>query len=634
MMRTWKKVLYDNQVNMFHINEISQKHLWKGIFAFLFFLLIFALIISWNTPAIGYESSIYYATPLILWLSISGSFIAATFFVILTIAKKELNKYQLWKVGIIIIYLIYVICLSLFIIRGYYMWCMTGDPASHIGWINETVKSGYIPTSLAYPFIHIFSSEIVIISGLDLVILHKFIPLFFGMLCIFFMYILGKTLFNYDDGAVLVAILSCCLTFGWYVNLTPNALSNLFIPFAFYLFIKFFQKRKGNFTTLFSIIIIVIPLFHILPSIVLVLVLLTYMIPLKMTELKQKINKNVKNFNREKVLRKFAYPLLLLITWMIFWFSSFWAYKFIIRNLYESSFLGVNNSKGTDFLDMITYAQGYGFSVIDLSLKNYGAVLILFILSIFSLRLIWKDAILKEKYKYLFPFFGPFFATILVMLLLFMYNLPFSPLRLMTYSSILGTIFSAFFFHFIFNKIKKEINNIPIVLMFTITIVTLIIFAIFILSVISLYPSPYNLETSYHTTKSELKGMSFIYDYRDTNIPITGITAAPGRFSHALLTPEQQLSQKIPLYFEDGRVPWHFGHNEPYSMFSSYIYETDLIITVRDRMIYEDIFPEMAAIRFTKQDFEKLKIVPNLITLYSNGEFDYMKIDAKNQVKL
>ncbi len=56
------------------------------------------------------------------------------------------------------------------------------------------------------------------------------------------MYVLAKAVFSNRDGALLAGVLSCCLTFGWYLNLTPNELSNMFMPFALFLIIKYLQK--------------------------------------------------------------------------------------------------------------------------------------------------------------------------------------------------------------------------------------------------------------------------------------------------------------------------------------------------------------------------------------------------------
>lgn len=81
--------------------------------------------------------------------------------VVVAIAKDELDRSSFWKIGFLLVFLSYTVCLALFIIRSYYMWCMTGDPASHIGWIKETINTGHIAGGVIYPVIHIYVSEIV-----------------------------------------------------------------------------------------------------------------------------------------------------------------------------------------------------------------------------------------------------------------------------------------------------------------------------------------------------------------------------------------------------------------------------------------------------------------------------------------
>ena len=59
------------------------------------------------------------------------------------------------------------------------MWCIGGDPASHLGWIKEILTTGETPLSLFYPIVHIYISEWVYVSGLDIIILHKIVPFIF-----------------------------------------------------------------------------------------------------------------------------------------------------------------------------------------------------------------------------------------------------------------------------------------------------------------------------------------------------------------------------------------------------------------------------------------------------------------------
>jgi len=80
------------------------------------------------------------------------------------------------------------------------------------------------------------------------------------------------------------------------------------------------------------------------------------------------------------------------------------------------------------------------------------------------------------------------------------------------------------------------------------------------------------------------------------------------------------------MYLEDQIVPWHFGYDEYRTLSALYANEIDMIITQRDRLQYVDLFPDMAKLRFTEQDFERLDYDPGICFLYSNGGFDLRKV--------
>ena len=612
---------------MFSPSAIQRQRFQKVLLTFLFLLLSVALVITWNTPATGYESSIYRSTPLILWVSLIASVIVGVALVVVSIVKNELDRSSLWKIGFLLVFLSYTVCLALFIIRGYYMWCMTGDPASHIGWIKETINAGHVPTSIIYPITHIYLSELVYFTGLDLVVLHKIVPLAIGSLCVLFMYVLAKALFANYGCALLAGVISCCLTFGWYHNLTPNALSNMLIPFALFLIIKFLQTREWTWAIPLSAIIILYPVFHVLPAIVLGLVLLTLWIPVKLAETIQNLRERrayILKYNREDL--RLVVPFLLLLSWFIFWISSFQVFGHTIKDIYDTVALEEKESKGAAFLDQISYAQNYGYSVVEQALKVYGVQAILVLLSLLALLLLWREFSSRGQNKPLLSLYGPFIAILFMMGILFIFNLPFGPFRFMIYISMLGTLFAAYLLsHFLVDR-KSKNNSLLQRTAFKVPCVTAVIILLFLASMLILYPSPYNLGMSYHTTQSEVMGMTFFYDHRDLDVPVTGITVAPGRFSHAFLTPEEQSVQCLPMYLEDRAVPWHFGYNRHHTLAAHYTDETNLIITQRDRQIYLDIFPDMAKFRFTEQDFEQLDYDPGISLLYSNGGFDLREI--------
>ena len=616
------------RANTFEISEIHWERFWKITLTCLFLLISAALIVVWNTPATGYESSIYQSTPLILWVSIVASFIVGVILVATSIAKNGLNYSYLWKMGILLILLSYVICLSLFVIRGYYAWHINSDPGYHIRYIKETLNTGYAPTSIIYPITHIYLSEISFFTGLDLIILHQLVPVIFGLFCVLFMYVLAKSLFPSRNGALLVAVISCCLTFDWYLDLTPNALSNLFFPFALFLIIKFFQKRERTWAIALSIVIYCYPVFHILPAIILGLILFTLGIPNILSEMIQNLRErevHVLKYSSSNL--RLVYPLLLLLIWIIFWISSFQVFGYTVWDIYQKVALEGGETKGMAFLDQIVYAQNYGYSVIEQALKEYSAVLLLFSLSLLALPLLWRDFTTKGQSKFLFSFYGSYFAILIVMGALFVFNLPFGPFRLMIYISMLGTLFAAYLLTYFLTDRKTK--RIPLLqtTYFKVMCATVVITFLFFTSMLTLYPSPYNLGANHQTTQSEVMGMTFCYYHRNVNTPVTVLTFSLEGFTNAFLNPEEQASHCFPPPTDkDQRIPWHFGYDRYFTLSSVYSSETYMCITQKDKLQYVDLFPEIARLRFTDMDFERLDHDPSVDFLYSNGGFDLRKV--------
>ena len=160
--------------------------------------------------------------------------------------------------------------------------------------------------------------------------------------------------------------------------------------------------------------------------------------------------------------------------------------------------------------------------------------------------------------------------------------------------------------------------------------VAMIISVLFLGNMLTLYPSPYALGTSYQNTRSEVAGMEYFFDHRNVTTPLTGISIAPERFAALLLTPEEITIQRLSKYYLNNKdhIPWHFGYDNNSSISSAYDKETDLAITSKDRVTYTDIFPDMAKHRFTTQDFQRLEFDPGVDALYSNGGFDFFKINV------
>lgn len=606
-------------------NAIHEQRFQKIIFIFLFLLLSVALIITWNAPAVGYEVSIYRSTPLILWVSLISSVIVGITVVVTSAAKNEFDQCSLWKIGFLLIFLSYVVCLALFIIRSYYMLGVGGDAASHIGWIKDILNIGHLPTSLIYPTIHIYLSETILITGLDLIFLHKIAPLIFSLLCILFMYVFARTLLSKSAEVLLAVVISCSLAFGWYLDLTANALANHFLPFALFLVVRYLQQRTWPWTIALVAVLLLYPVFHPVPAAFLGLTFLTLWIPLilpKITEILREGKINYSNLSGPNF--RLVLPFLILLAWFIFWISSFSVWGWTLQSIYETICLEEGPSKILDLADEVSYAQGYGYNVIEQVVRRLWSPIILSVLSAISLPLLWRNFQNGHHRKYLFSFYGPFGMIALAIPLLYTFNLAFGPLRLMIYISMLGTVFAAYLLVHLLTREKGNSGLKRFNLQKAFVIIA--IFGLFLGGMLNLYSSPYNLKHNHQTPLSEVVGMKYFFEHRDVNVSLSGITITPGRFADAFLTPDERAVQNLPRELGDRVAPWHFGYDRFFSISSAYDEETDLIIRQRDKTIYVDYFPEMAQFRFTIQDFERLDEDPGVNFLYSNGGFDLRKI--------
>ncbi len=442
---------------MFSISANQRQRFQKIILIFLLLLLSVALIITWNTPATGYEASIYRSTPLILWVSLLASVIAGVTMVVVSIAKDDLDQKFLWKIGLLLIVLSYTICLSLFIIRGYYMWCMTGDPATHIGWITETISQAYAPKTVIYPITYIFLSEISIVTDLDLVTLHKIIPILFSVLFIIFMLIFAKIVFSNTIAAVFVALISCSISrTDFYLNLIPNGLSSLLLPLALFVMFQYAHHRRWVWAVPLFILIILYPVFHPVPTIFIGLVFLTLWIPHIVPDIKRCIQEkkltipNLKSHTFVLIL-----PFLVMLIWFIFWIASFRIWDHTLRSVYQTLFLEGTQSEAMDLLDTISYAQVYGYNVIEVIVKQYGVVMVLFALSVLGILLILRN---QGRYnESLLSLLGPFGVLSIGIPIFLLFDLPFNAFRFLHAFLILTSIFSAYtLYYMLIPKEKKE----------------------------------------------------------------------------------------------------------------------------------------------------------------------------------
>lgn len=595
-----------------------------------FNLISLSIFLAYANPAKGYEPSIYESTPPLVWIFLIISILGGVTLIVHQVYTREYESNNFWLFGLLLIIFNYATVLSLHIIRGYYMWCMIGDPATHLGIIKQINMDGNALPSNFYPLMHIYVAELQQILGLELIQLHKLIPLYFSLLYVVFMYLLAKSILPDKGQVILASVASCTLVHGWNLNLTPNHLSNLLFPMAIFFMVKAFTAKKMQWKIFLIIIVLLYPPFHIIPAFALGLILLSLWLPNRVFSL---ANKNIENdYSNIESIDKFNTTLLLILfVWGITWISSFYVWDQTMQNIRTLMVEG-GFTKLFGLIEKMRYAESYQYNVVEYILKiEVGALLYIF-LSLACIPILWKEFHINKEIKNLISFYGPFLIISLFIVLFYFLNIGFGPLRILLYVIVICTIFTGFIEYKIIERIR-HVNGIYLNKLY-LGLIVIFCVGIFLSGILKLYPSPYILGTSWQTTKTEVKGMDWFFNNRDLQIEMSGISIAPGRFADLLLTPEEKINQGTYLKYlsEERIVPYHFGYNNHSSLSELYEKDTYLLITEKNKSYYLDVVPEMAKDRWYPSDFERLEIDWGVNKLYMNGEFDIWCVINKTSV--
>lgn len=596
-------------------NTSNIRFTFKIIAIICFINLIIALFIANNSPAIGYESSIYKSTPIFIWISLILSYIFGFIIVIHHVFKQDCGKDKFWAVGALLILLSYTIILSLFIIRGYHMWSISGDVSTHIGYIRQIVITGHTQKDLFYPISHIYSAEFLQILDIDINILHKFLPLIFGLLYIPFMYLFASSILMNKKQKILIILASSTLMHGWYLDFTPNLLANLFFPLVLFVLVKVSTTNIPQWRILFIIFLFLYPPFHLVPTIALIIILITLWLT------KIFIAGESTRFNINSMLRFKKTLLAILVIWAINWITPFYVWKYTLKRVYILMAEG-SPSHITDLVETAKYAQGYGYNLTEHFLKLYSGFIAYFILMLVCFPFILKEVRNHNKEFYnIFSLYGPIFLICTSILMLYTVNIGFGPQRLFFYVSIIATVFVGFILNVVIirtqNRNNKYLSN------FVFGLIILFLISISLNGVLNIYPSPHIISPSYQTTETEIKGMDWFFHTRNLEMQLTGISVAPGRFADFLLSPQEKRSHDVTNYLtKDDKVTFHFGYDKNITLSESYAENTYLIISQKDKLLYTDVYPRMAEYRWTQNDFDKLNDDSSVNNIYANGGFD------------
>lgn len=589
----------------------------KFLIIILFILNFVSLMIVYNSPATGYEVSIYDSTPIIFWFSLFISLFVGfgINFSYLFSTNNRLNYVLFYSRFLIFLNITQFLALP--IIRSYYLWDVDGDVGTHIGYVNYILANGSVSKDLFYPIMHIITIQMHLITNINLVLLFGIIPLIFNILYFPFIYLLIKTTL-YKKREILFAMLaSSILVCGVNLYFAPISLSYSYFPLWVYIIVKYFLHRNSVVWRVLTVMFVILnTLFHPVQAMVSIISILSLPLGNQMLiENKKKMQGIPGNILENKLL-------ILSIVLLISWISSFSIFNISIESL-VNTITGFETNKLTIMAQDIYTAKTLGYNVTEQIIKVMGGYIAYILATIISFPFIINKFRKDRRFIPIRSYYAFMFVIGTYMLFLVFLNLDFGPLRFIQHVGIISIVYIGYMLNNIFEKAKKTDTQIIIRLKYFFVMIMFLL--IMSNQVLLYYPSTYIKGPNYQTTKSEVQSLDWFFEHRNTSIEMAAFLNYY-RYADLLLTPEQKELQKVPRF---GRIiPLHFGYDNNISLPMYYKDDLYLVILEKDILKYSDIFPEIAKYRWTVDEFKKLDHEKSISKTYFNGMATIYYIDS------
>ncbi len=540
--------------------------------SFLFVLI--AVGVAIKSPATSYESSIYTSTPLIVWICLGIAYLLG--FILLLNGIKD-NR---WRFG----YLVLVVCnlalLSLFILRGYDYWGVSGDVGTHLGWIQDLVRGDGLIKGNFYPLTHLLVAGLSIVSQIEPATIIKFIPLIFSVVYYLGIYLCAKEIAP-EKTVPFIVLLGIPFLDGYFLVTVPSVLANLSFPLMLWFYLRSYKQK--NFKWVAPGLFIAYPLFHFVAWIAMAVAVFV-------------ISTIAKRYGDVYILLAMG---LMGLFWLSFTNSPDTILKFITPfHLNFDMIIGIIKGMGE--------VIGKGADVGGMFLKTYGGILAYGVLALWG----WLK-LKRHNHTLLKSFCFTCGAFILLIVYLHFTQLWFDPMRFYFFVTVLILFPAGYGLSVIWERLHR--------VRYAIIVIVAMILAN---SVMMVYASPYSLQPSLHVTQNEVDGMKWLMVNKDTKLYSGGWYYDPQCFAAFLLTKEERTERRDLTKEMYVSVPYHLGYDNHESIGELNGEDWYLVINEKMRAVYKDTYHWLEQDRLIDGDFAKLGNDPNARLLYSKGGFE------------
>lgn len=580
-----------------------------AIIAFIFIILALTIITKTHSAS-GYEMSIYDTYPQYFWFFVITSIFIGQI-VLLRCAFSSAENDKLWIFGFFSILSANAILLFMPLIRGYEVYGR-GDVLTHIGFMNDILRNGYIGNSNMYPINHILGVIIFLVSGIKITDITMIIPVIFSFFYVISFYLLAKQIFEKKREVLFTIVFGSILLFGnAHLAFAPNPQSFFLFPFVLYLY---FKSRKSKhifeFSTLAVILQILIVFYHPLSTLMLIMIFLVLEVTLI-------IKNKIITFKYSPFRLRSSYNLILISLIMFFTWQS---YAYVLINSFKMIFSWLAGeaakSEFQTYSDIITSSKPEFRDIIELSLNMYGQSIILGILSLFCIFYIFiivRRQNQQLKFFHLFSSAGFLFFFALSLVTFFLaYIIGFG--RIYT----VAILFSIILISSSLDIILRTKNSFMTI---KYGFLCLILISLLYFSTFNLYLSPRVKYDNQQVALSELAGMETFFKNRDEKISILELGLSQDRFYDAIYS--KATMRKNVIFGDRLRPVDHFGYTNNISFSDNYENPKYFLLNDVGRNLYPYFYPDYKEKwRFTQEDFNRLKVDSGVHIIYTNGNLN------------
>lgn len=574
----------------------------------LVFLLAAIAIVLVVPSANQYEFSLYDAYPVYFWWLIVGALFTGA----LVIAGSALLPAdRSWVFGVVLILMTNVLLFLLPSIRGYYMYGRS-DPLSHIGFVEDIVIRGELGGNI-YPPMHLLNLALAEATGTEPMTIALAVPVVFSVLYFGGMIYLLRSLFDSRRHYLLGLVFAMLPVLGrTYIGLRPFDVSVLFIPFVFYLFVRSQRAPVPRIRAIFVLSLVAVLLYHPLTALFLIVVFALWV-----------VGKHAPSIEIQYATPTNFVSLSLAI--FLIWYSNFTGIIRRFESVYETL---TGQSEGGAPVDVYRQASEEASpalaDVLRIVVVTYGIELILFTLGFLfagvALFLFYRGAYVPNQYVVMFAGTLMLFSVGGFFFLVSDLQVPHS--RPFQFAMIGAVLVIGHLFYLLLYRVD-QVRNRANLHAGVYTVMIGVVFVLIVLSVFSLYPSPFGASSNSQVTEMETEGSSWILEHGHASDEFLQFDIDLRRFYHA------EYGTSTERLFSVNSPPAHFNYTEHDQFGSSRSVDTYLLISEKGRLVYPTVFTDYPENwHYTPDDFDRLERDRTVERLYDNGAYNQYLINA------